>query len=99
MLYEVITPDRHDAAFHQRVTNGLRLRSGHGDDADVDIHVAANARELAHRQNLLAGDLAAGEVRVYVKRRDDARITSYNVCYTKLLRANFVKKVTIKKYL
>ena len=65
-------PNCEDPALDHRVANGLRLRGGHGDDADVNIHIAADARELAHRQYLLAGDLSAAEVRVYVKGGDDA---------------------------
>ena len=70
-------PDGEDAAIYQRIANALRLRSGHGDDADVDVHVAADARKLVHGQHLLAGNFAAAEVWVYVKRRNDAE----SICF------------------
>ena len=77
----------------QRVADRLRLRRGHGNDADMDVHVAADAAKLAHGEHLLAGDFAAAQVGVYVKRGNNAQAIRFKPaigeqCASEAARAN-----------
>ena len=94
MLYEVIT-DMHLAQFEMRAAAGVVRQLGHGVGQPARAHVVdgEDGIALAHLPaavddllgatlNFRIAPLHGGEVQIF---RID-RITSYNVCYTKLLR-------------
>ena len=98
MLYEVITAPRYRFAPLPPYPALARSRGWQG-EVELWVHVAADGRVLEARVNDSSGfellDRAAvdtvGRWRFHparIGKTPVARITSYNVCYTKLLRAS-----------
>ena len=99
MLYEVITGRRLQGRLKQRLQQGHPLHHGRlvkieamvvvtrlqiGTDHQIGRLTAALLHPFQHVAGVVAG--AKGTAVDHVKAEPVGRITSYNVCYTKLLR-------------
>ena len=90
MLYEVMTGPLPAAVVGCRIAIDEMLHEKFGLDFDVLFGPAYKGIPLTVATTMAISDLYDKDIRYCSNRKEVNRITSYNVCYTKLLRHSFL---------